>query len=131
MLTSNRSTDEPPATFCDLLLASAAIDRLLHDAHVLVIEGDSRHNPPQQNAVPGARPPPWRSKPRDRLSRQGGPIAAACAPSDDDTPATSIRSSEDDRTQTQTEPADDRQPTQKPQHQTRPAHHHHGSLPGR
>ncbi len=32
--------------FGNPLLASAAMDRLLHHAHVLVIEGDSYRNPP-------------------------------------------------------------------------------------
>ncbi|WP_199756334.1 MULTISPECIES: ATP-binding protein [Corallococcus] len=30
----------------DALLASAAMDRLLHHSHVLTIEGDSYRNPP-------------------------------------------------------------------------------------
>ena len=45
ILTSNRAEDEIAALFGDALLASAAIDRLLHHAHVLVIEGDSYRNP--------------------------------------------------------------------------------------
>jgi DNA replication protein DnaC len=32
--------------FGNPLLAGAAMDRLLHHAHVLVIEGDSYRNPP-------------------------------------------------------------------------------------
>jgi DNA replication protein DnaC len=48
IITSNRALDEFPAIFGDPLLASAALDRLLHDAHVLVIEGDSYRNPPAQ-----------------------------------------------------------------------------------
>lgn len=46
VLTSNRDADELGSLFGDALLASAAIDRLLHDAHVLVFEGDSYRNPP-------------------------------------------------------------------------------------
>lgn len=46
VLTSNRAVDELAALFGDPLLASAAMDRLLHDAHVLVFEGDSFRNPP-------------------------------------------------------------------------------------
>ena len=46
IITSNRAAEELPATFADPLLASAAMDRLLHGAHVLVIEGDSYRNPP-------------------------------------------------------------------------------------
>lgn len=48
IITSNRALDEFPAIFGDPLLASAALDRLLHDAHVVVIEGDSYRNPPPQ-----------------------------------------------------------------------------------
>jgi DNA replication protein DnaC len=46
IVTSNRAVDELGALFGDPLLASAALDRLLHDAHVLVLEGDSFRNPP-------------------------------------------------------------------------------------
>jgi len=45
ILTSNRAVDELPPLFGDPLLASAAMDRLLHDAHVLVLDGDSYRNP--------------------------------------------------------------------------------------
>lgn len=48
IITSNRALDEFPTIFGDPLLASAALDRLLHDAHVLVIEGDSYRNPPPE-----------------------------------------------------------------------------------
>lgn len=46
ILTSNRAIEEWPALFGDVLLASAAMDRLLHHAHILAIEGDSYRNPP-------------------------------------------------------------------------------------
>jgi DNA replication protein DnaC len=46
VLTSNRDAAELGGLFGDPLLASAAMDRLLHDAHVLVFEGDSYRNPP-------------------------------------------------------------------------------------
>lgn len=46
ILTSNRAVEELPALFGDPLLASAAMDRLLHGAHVLVLDGDSYRNPP-------------------------------------------------------------------------------------
>jgi DNA replication protein DnaC len=46
ILTSNRDLDEWHPLFTDALLASAAMDRLLHHAHVIVIEGDSYRNPP-------------------------------------------------------------------------------------
>jgi DNA replication protein DnaC len=47
ILTSNRAVDEWPQLFGDELLASAAMDRLLHHAHVVEIKtGDSFRNPP-------------------------------------------------------------------------------------
>jgi hypothetical protein len=46
IITSNRAIEEWPPMFGNPLLASAAMDRLLHHAHVLVIEGDSYRNPP-------------------------------------------------------------------------------------
>ena len=46
LITSNRSLDELARLFGDPLLASAAMDRLMHHAHVLVLEGDSYRNPP-------------------------------------------------------------------------------------
>jgi DNA replication protein DnaC len=50
ILTSNRAVEELAALFGDPLLASAAMDRLLQRAHVLVIEGDSYRNPPPARA---------------------------------------------------------------------------------
>lgn len=50
ILTSNRALDEWPALFGDALLASAAMDRLLHHAHVLALEGDSYRNPPPRRS---------------------------------------------------------------------------------
>ncbi len=46
LLTSNRAVEELAQLFSDPLLASAAMDRLLQHAHVLVLEGDSYRNPP-------------------------------------------------------------------------------------
>jgi DNA replication protein DnaC len=46
IMTSNRALEEWHPLFHDPLLASAAMDRLLHGAHVIVIEGDSFRNPP-------------------------------------------------------------------------------------
>jgi len=46
IITSNRAIEEWPPLFGNALLASAAMDRLLHHAHILVIEGDSYRNPP-------------------------------------------------------------------------------------
>lgn len=45
IITSNRDVPELGALFADPLLASAALDRLLHHAHVLVLEGESYRNP--------------------------------------------------------------------------------------
>jgi len=47
ILTSNRAVEELPPLFGDALLASAAMDRLLDGAHVLILEGDSYRNPPR------------------------------------------------------------------------------------
>jgi DNA replication protein DnaC len=46
IITSNRAIEEWPPLFGNALLASAAMDRLLHHAHVVVIDGDSYRNPP-------------------------------------------------------------------------------------
>ena len=51
VLTSNRAVEEWYPLFGDPLMASAAMDRLLHDAHVLELQGHSYRNPPQ------SRPP--------------------------------------------------------------------------
>lgn len=50
IVTSNRDLQEWYALFLDDLLASAAMDRLLHHSHVLVMEGDSYRNPPKARA---------------------------------------------------------------------------------
>lgn len=50
LLTSNRAVDELPPLFGDALLASAAMDRLLHGAHVLILDGDSYRNPPPERS---------------------------------------------------------------------------------
>jgi DNA replication protein DnaC len=46
IITSNRAVRELHALFADPLLAAAAMDRLLQNAHVITIEGDSHRNPP-------------------------------------------------------------------------------------
>lgn len=48
VFTSNRDLEEIPPLFGDPLLASAAMDRLLHHSHVLRMEGDSYRNPIRQ-----------------------------------------------------------------------------------
>jgi DNA replication protein DnaC len=51
IITSNRAVEEWPPLFGDPLLASAAMDRLLHHAHVIAIEGDSYRNPPKKRSA--------------------------------------------------------------------------------
>ena len=46
ILTSNRALEEWYPLFRDDLMASAAMDRLLHHAHILMLEGASYRNPP-------------------------------------------------------------------------------------
>ena len=45
IITSNRAIEEWPPLFHDQLLAGAAMDRLLHHSHIVVLEGDSYRNP--------------------------------------------------------------------------------------
>jgi DNA replication protein DnaC len=47
LMTSNRAVEEWYPLFKDELIASAAMDRLLHRSHVVVMEGHSFRNPPQ------------------------------------------------------------------------------------
>ncbi len=47
MITSNRGLEEWAPLFDDPLLANAAMDRLLHHAHVIEVTGDSYRNPPR------------------------------------------------------------------------------------
>ena len=51
IVTSNRALEEWAPLFGDQLLASAAMDRLLHHAHVVVIQGRSYRNPPGERAA--------------------------------------------------------------------------------
>jgi len=46
IITSNRALEEWYPLFLDDLMASAAMDRLLHHAHVVIMEGHSYRNPP-------------------------------------------------------------------------------------
>jgi DNA replication protein DnaC len=46
IVTSKRALEEWYPLFRDDLMASAAMDRLLHHAHVLTMEGASYRNPP-------------------------------------------------------------------------------------
>ncbi len=59
VITSNRSTEEWHPLFGDALLASAAMDRLMHHSHVIELMGDSYRNPPdkrRRQMDPLARP---------------------------------------------------------------------------
>jgi DNA replication protein DnaC len=56
LLTSNRDEAEIARLFGEPLLASAAMDRLLHDAHVVLMEGDSFRNPPPNRPKSPLRP---------------------------------------------------------------------------
>lgn len=47
IVTSNRAIEEWYPLFRDDLMASAAMDRLLHHAHVVVMDGNSFRNPPK------------------------------------------------------------------------------------
>lgn len=51
ILTSNRDVPEWYPLFLDDLLASAAMDRLLHHSHVIVMDGQSYRNPPSSRAA--------------------------------------------------------------------------------
>ena len=46
VISSNRAVEEWAPLFGNALMASAAMDRLLHHSHVLEIEGDTYRNPP-------------------------------------------------------------------------------------
>ena len=51
IITSNRDIPEWYSMFGDALLASSAMDRLLHHCRVLTLEGDSYRNPPKDKAT--------------------------------------------------------------------------------
>lgn len=51
LVTSNRSVEEWHPLFGDELLAGAAMDRLLHHAQILVLDGVSYRNPPAEKGV--------------------------------------------------------------------------------
>lgn len=50
IVTSNRDLEEWHPLFIDDLLASAAMDRLRHHSHVIVMDGPSYRNPPGKQA---------------------------------------------------------------------------------
>ena len=55
IITSNRAINEFPQVFGDPLLASAGLDRLLHNASVLVINGQS-FRARNRNLIPTTKP---------------------------------------------------------------------------
>jgi len=64
IITSNRAFEEWPATFANDLLASAALDRLTHHAHMLIIRGPSYRQRGRPKEVTGSLP----ALPADNLS---------------------------------------------------------------
>lgn len=54
IVTSNRAIPELHALFADPLLAAAAMDRLLQNAQLITIEGDSHRNPPKRRRRKGS-----------------------------------------------------------------------------
>ncbi len=54
LITSNRAINEWFPLFQDDLLASAAMDRLMHHAHVVVMDGHSFRNPPPDKKTKAA-----------------------------------------------------------------------------
>lgn len=64
LITSNRAIEEWYPLFGDALLASAAMDRLLHHCHLIEMEGHSYRNPPPRGPRKGAaRPTPAEGEP--------------------------------------------------------------------
>jgi DNA replication protein DnaC len=57
LLTSNRAVSEWGALFGDALLASAAMDRLLHHAHLVVMDGPSYRTQRDKKRRPGTEGP--------------------------------------------------------------------------
>lgn len=57
LITTNRDESELALLFGDPLLASASMDRLLHNAHVVEFDGNSYRNPPQGRHRAGRQKP--------------------------------------------------------------------------
>jgi len=56
IITSNRAFEEWAEVFCNDLLASAALDRLTHHTHTLIIRGDSYRQRHRRKEVSGTTP---------------------------------------------------------------------------
>ena len=57
IISSNRAVEEWTPLFADPLMASAAMDRLLHHSHLLALEGKTFRNPPPDRRAPTPAPP--------------------------------------------------------------------------
>lgn len=55
IITSNRDIGEWYAMFGDALLASSAMDRLLHHSHIVTLDGHSYRNPPSKQPGEAAK----------------------------------------------------------------------------
>jgi len=69
VVTSNRTVDEWVPLFDDPLLAQSALDRLAHNAHQVVMEGDSYRK--RQGPAGANKPQPERTKKAKRTGRGG------------------------------------------------------------
>jgi DNA replication protein DnaC len=56
IITSNRAFEEWTEVFCNDLLASAALDRLTHHTHTLIIRGDSYRQRHRRKEISGTTP---------------------------------------------------------------------------
>jgi DNA replication protein DnaC len=56
IITSNRAFEEWAEVFCNDLLASAALDRLTHHTHTLIIRGDSYRQRHRRKEISGTTP---------------------------------------------------------------------------
>ena len=57
IITSNRALEEWPEVFNNDLLASAALDRLTHNAHTLIIRGESYRQRSRRKEMPASIDP--------------------------------------------------------------------------
>jgi DNA replication protein DnaC len=74
VVTSNRTVDEWVPLFDDPILAQSALDRLAHNAHQVVMEGDSYR---KRQGPAGQRQPAPKTKPRTRTSKRARRKAVA------------------------------------------------------
>lgn len=74
IVTSNRSLEEWVGLFDDPILAQSALDRLAHNAHQIVIEGDSCRSHHRPGANPENDPTRTRQRPKQLESRRRGVV---------------------------------------------------------